>query len=274
MRAALLAVLTAVLALSGVAASAVAAVPGVQMSATVNGQDVAGASQQAPIILDPDAEAQVSITLTNDTAEPLNIGAADFAGHVLGLTFFDYHTSVAVTVAPAQTQTIAYTLDLSELDGQATGLINGTLQVQADGGAVVADLPTVVDVRGSLVSVYGLFGLAIAILTVLAILDTALAVARHRLPANRWRRGMRFLTPGIGIGLVLVFTLSVFRVWAPTLDKWLLVAGGFAVGFFLLGYFSPTPVTEEDDEDLAFEDAESLEGADDPEDVRSPRTDR
>lgn len=233
----------------------------VQMAATINGQDVATASGDHPVQLDPNHDAQVAISLTNNTASSVDVGATDLTGHVLGLTFFDYHTSVALTVAPGQTQTLAYTLDLSGLDGQATGLINGALRVQANGGTVVADLPTVVDVRGSLLSVYGLFGLAIAILTALAIVDTALAMARHRLPVNRWRRGMRFLTPGIGIGMVLVFTLSALRVWVPTADTWLLVAGGFAIGFFVLGYVTPTPVTAEDDEDQELEDAETAAAA-------------
>ncbi|GAA4485602.1 hypothetical protein GCM10023094_40660 [Rhodococcus olei] len=262
MRPALLAVLVVILAALGFQAPATAAVEGVQMSATINGQDVAGAGQDNPVRLDPNTEARVSITLTNGSAEPLNVAATDLTGHVLGLSFFEYHTSVAVTVAPGATQTIAYALDLSGLDGQATGLINGSLRVLGDGGADIADLPTVIDVRGSLVSVYGLFGLAIAVLTVLAIVDTALALARHRLPANRWRRGMRFLTPGVGIGLVLVFTLSAVRVWVPTADKWLLVAAGFAIGFFLVGYFTPTPVAEEDEEDeeeMALEDAEDAD---------------
>lgn len=259
MRPALLAVVVVILAALGFQAPATAAAEGAQMSATINGQDVAGAGQDNPVRLDPNTEAQVSITLTNGSAEPLNVAATDLTGHVLGLSFFEYHTSVAVTVAPGATQTIAYALDLSGLDGQATGLINGTLRVLGDGGADIAGLPTVIDVRGSLVSVYGLFGLAIAVLTVLAIVDTALALARHRLPANRWRRGMRFLTPGVGIGLVLVFTLSAVRVWVPTADKWLLVAAGFAIGFFLVGYFTPTPVAEEDEEELALEDAEDAD---------------
>lgn len=255
MRAWLIALVVAVLAAVGLAPAATAAVEGVQVSATVNGQDVAGADQDHPVRLDPQSLAQVNIGLTNGSAEPVDVAAVDLTGHVLGLSYFSYQTSVAVTVAPGETQTLAYSLDLSGLDGQATGLINGTLAVRGGGGETVAAISTVTDVRGSLVSVYGLFGIALAILTVLALIDTALAIARNRMPANRWRRGLRMLTPGIGIGLVLVFTLSATRVWVPTTGRWLVVGGAFAAAFFLLGYLSPTPEPEEE-----FEDEEDLEG--------------
>ncbi|MDV6247403.1 hypothetical protein [Rhodococcus opacus] len=226
----------------------------VGMTVTVNGQDIATASPTNPVRLDPHTPARVKVNLDNDTASPVTVAAVDLSGHVLGLTFFSYHTAVGLTVAPGQTQALDFELDLSGLDGQATGLINGTVTVTGGDGAVIAETATVTDVRGSLVSVYGLFGLALAILTALAVLDAALGIARRRLHENRWRRATRMLTPGIGIGLVLAFTLSATRVWVPTLDRWLLLAGGFAAGFFLLGYLTPTPDTGEDlDEDFGDE---------------------
>lgn len=256
MKTSLIAVLVAILGIVGFsAAPAGAAEDAVRMSATINGQDVATADQDHSVRLDPGGVADVAIRVTNDSAEPLNLSAVDLTGHVLGLSFFAYRTSVALTVEPGETQAIEYPLELSGLDGQATGLINGTLAL-IDGDEVVTDLSTVTDVRGSLMSVYGLFGLALAVLTVLALLDTALAIARNRMPQNRWRRGLRFLTPGIGIGLVLVFTLSALRVWVPTTERWLVVAAAFAAGFFFLGYLTPTPL----DEDELDEDEEGYEG--------------
>jgi hypothetical protein len=228
----------------------------VAVAASVNGQDVAFVDQDHPVYLDPAGDAEVQIVLMNNSAEAVSISSVDLSGHVLGLSFFDYHSSMAATVEPGETQTIAYAVDLSGLDGQATGLINGSLALLDGSGEVIVDIPIVTDVRGSLISVYGLFGLALALLTVLALLDTVLAIARNRMPQNRWRRGLRFLTPGIGIGLVLVFTLSALRVWVPTTERWLVVAAAFAVGFFFLGYLTPTPL----DEDELGEDEEDYEG--------------
>jgi hypothetical protein len=122
-------------------------------------------------------------------------------------------------------------------------------------GDSVATVPTVTDVRGSLLSVYGVFGMALVVLTVLALVDAAIAIARHRSSASRFRRGLRMLTPGIGIGLVLAYSASVARLWVPRTGLWLLVAGITAAVFFALGYFfTPTPEharaddTEFDDE--------------------------
>jgi hypothetical protein len=112
---------------------------------------------------------------------------------------------------------------------------------------VLAQENGVTDVRGSLRSVYGLFGLGVAFLTALSFLGALVGLARHRLPQNRWRRGLRFLTPGLGLGLVINFTLSATRVFVPEIGRWLAITFTCAVLFFVLGYLTPTPDLVEDD---------------------------
>ncbi|MBN9635215.1 MAG: hypothetical protein J0H22_08375, partial [Actinobacteria bacterium] len=75
---------------------------------------------------------------------------------------------------------------------------------------------------------------------------------RHRLSNNRFLRGVRLLMPGIGVGLLLLFTASASRIWVPRTPIWLVVAAITAVAFFICGYLSPTPRNEDDeaDEDL------------------------
>lgn len=68
------------------------------------------------------------------------------------------------------------------------------------------------DVRGSLISVYGLFGIALAVLTALALLDAALALARHRLSRTAGSEGCGCWHPGSGIGLIVAFSASVARL--------------------------------------------------------------
>lgn len=228
--------------------SAAAQADSVTMKATVNGQDVGSASGGEPLRLDPRGWADVAVTLTNSGGEAISVRRVDLAGRVLGLTFFSYATSVDLVVAPGATDTLRYRLDLSDLADQATGLMGGELVVLDANRNEIAAQSTVTDIRGSLISVYGLFGIALAVLTALALLDTALALAKHRLSMNRWQRGLRFLGPGVGIGLVLVFTASVARVWVPDLGLWLVVAGLTAAMSFALGYFSPTPVDDDDDD--------------------------
>jgi hypothetical protein len=252
----------------------------ISVAATIDGHDVAGTTASRPLRLHPDQSADVAITITNNGDRPVEIRQVELAGRVLGLTFFSYITAVDANAAPGSTNTLHYRLDLARLSGQVTGLIGGELTLQDGTGAAVATIPIVSDVRGSLVSVYGLFGIALVALTMLALLDAAIALARHRLSTNRWHRGLRLLTPGIGIGLVLAFSTSVARLWVPDTATWLLAAAASAAAFFAIGYFSPTPAHDDyvdedevsDDEMLVdanpiVEDANSRSGYDDTERV-------
>jgi hypothetical protein len=225
----------------------------VSISATVNGQDVATASMNKPLRLEPGKSVDVAVVVTNRGSTPLAVAGVELVGRVLGLSFFTYVTTVDTTVAPGATDTVQYRLDLIGLKGEATGLIGGQLVITDSSGDPIAAVPTVTDVRGSLLSVYGLFGLALVVLTALAIVDAAVAIARHRLSTNRWQRGLRLLVPGIGVALVLAFSASVVRLWVPTTERWLVMAGISAALFFAAGYLSPTP-DDEDDEDLDDDD--------------------
>lgn len=220
----------------------------VTMHATVDGHDVAIAASAEPIPLYPDRTVDVAVDVANHGKDPIEIAAVQLVGRVLGLTFFSFATGVELTVAPGASGTVHYQLDLTDLKHQATGLIDTELIVRNHARDQVAVVHMVADVRGSLWSVYGLLGLALLVLTVLATIDAAIAIARHKDSQNRWRRGLRLLTPGIGIGLVLAFTASVARWWVPSTHLWLLVAGFTAVTFFALGYFSPTPGDDDEDD--------------------------
>jgi hypothetical protein len=238
-----------------VAATALISAPGahaqdapVTMHATVDGHEVSIAASGEPIPLYPDKIADITVDVANHGTDPIEISSVQLVGRVLGLTFFSFATGVELTVAPGASGTVHYQLDLTDLKHQATGLIDTELVIRNHARDTVAVVNMVADVRGSLWSVYGLLGLALLALTVLAIVDAAMAIARHKDSQNRWRRGLRMLTPGIGIGLVLAFTASVARWWVPSTQSWLLAAGITAVTFFVLGYFSPTPDDEDEDE--------------------------
>ncbi|MET8424579.1 hypothetical protein [Nocardia sp. NPDC004860] len=231
------------------------AATGVSATATLDGRAIAGADAGNPVRLDPKRVAQVVVEVTNGTANPVSVRRVDLAGHVLGLNFYSYSTTVELTVAAGKTEKLTYRLDPAGLDGQATGLIGSDLTLIGADGKPLTAVHTVVDVRGSLASVYGLFGIIIAVLTALAVVDAALTVARHRLSANRWQRGLRLLAPGLGIGLMIGFTGSVARWWVPGTALWLALAGATAALFFAAGYLSPTPRQSDDlgldPEDLA-----------------------
>lgn len=233
------------------------------VSATVHvdGRDVTAATTGAPVRLTPGQAMDVDVTLINDTDAPIDVRLVQLDARVLGLMFFSYATGVNLRAEPHSSATVEYRLELSGLKGQATGLLSGALSLRDHDENVVVELPTVIDVRGSLVSVYGLFGLVIAVLTALSLLDTALALARHRLPTHRWQRGMRVMLPGIGIGLMAAFSASVARLWVAETHSWLMVAGGCAAVMFAVGYFSPTPNPDRDAVDVELADDE-IDGTD------------
>ncbi len=255
--------LAALFAGSFLATAVAAAQDSVTMSATVGGTDV---STGEPVRLEPGETVEVAVELTNAGNAAVDIRRVELSGSVLGLTFFQYSTGVQFTVEPGSTDTLRYQLDLYGLDGQATGLMGGELKVTDGDGDTIASIPMVSDIRGSLVSVYGLFGIVLTVLTVLALLDVILAVARHRLSENRWQRGLRLLAPGVGIGLVVAFSASVARLWVPETGLWLVLAGLTAAVFFALGYFSPTP----DHDDELDDDLEDLEDDLDEEYLEDP----
>ena len=219
-------------------------------SATVNGQDIAAVNTTAPLRLEPDTTANVDVEVTNTGSEAISIGKVGFAGNVLGLRFFKYVAATALTVEPGTTGKLSVQLDLGDLDGEATGLMRGDLKVTNTTGDEIAVIPTVIDVRGSWWSVSGVLGLALIVFTALAALDLALAISRRRLPANRWQRSLRFLLPGVGIGLMLGFTTPVLRWWTPTVGVWVVAAGIIAAVCLALGYFSPSRGDVDEDDDV------------------------
>jgi len=242
--------------LAVVAAPASASSNGVSLSTTIGGQPVAGSSASHPVKLYPNRPADIDIEVTNATTRQITVGSVSLNGTVAGLTFYAYDTDVNLTVGPRRATHLRYALDLTGLDGQATGLIPATISIADLHHHQLASQSLVTDVQGSLDSVYGLFGLALLVLTALAVVGVVVGIATHRMPANRWRRGLRLLTPGIGLGLVVVFSLSALRVWVPTPGKWLTVVLVFAVVFFVIGYLTPDPsddIDDEDDDDLYLE---------------------
>jgi hypothetical protein len=231
------------------AVPASASTNGVSLVTTIGGQPVAGSSASNPVKLYPGRPADIDIEVINATEQPITVAQVALNGTVVGLTFYAYDTTVNLTVGPHRATHLRYALDLTGLDGQATGLIPATISISNARHQQLASQSLVTDVQGSLDSVYGLFGLALLVLTALAIIGVAVSIATHRMPANRWRRGLRMLTPGIGLALVVVFTLSAFRVWVPTPSKWLIVIIVFGVIFFVIGYLTPNPADDEEDDD-------------------------
>ncbi|WP_410588034.1 hypothetical protein [Amycolatopsis sp. lyj-23] len=196
--------------------------------------------EDATIPIDPANQVELQVVATNPGTAPVKVRSVRLSGVALALTFFAYDTTAPFEVPARGSVSRTFVLDLGDLAGQATGLLPSSVELLDAGRVSLGEATTVADVRGSFWSVYGVFGLAMLVLTVLAWVTALLALARHRLAPNRWRRGVRFLPAGFGTGLVAVISLSVLRLVPPEPAVEIPVVLGAAAIAFLLGYLTPS----------------------------------
>jgi hypothetical protein len=220
----------------------------VSVSVTVNGQPAATSSDARPAQLDPSRQANVRIRVTNEGPNAVRVSTVRFEGNVLDLPLFSYDTAVDLTVPPGQTKSLTFPVVLTGLGSQATGLVSATVTLLDPSGAPLAAQSLVTNVHGSIASIYGLFGLVVLVLTISSLGLALLALARHTLPENRWVRAVRFFIPGFGVGLVLTFTMSAFRVFVPTAGHWLPLLIVPSLAGLALGFLTPAPNEEEYDD--------------------------
>jgi hypothetical protein len=227
---------------------------GVRWEAEVNGVNVRDTSSERPVRLDPGRPAEVRVRIENRSAEPLSVPFVRLHGEVLGLTFYSYTTRVDMELAPGGGDTREFTIDLLDLGDQAKGLVPSQVSL-LDGRAEVQSTKHFAgEVEGETTSVYGVFGLAVAALTLVLLVGGLWRLATGRLHPNRWRRGVTLAAPGLGVGFVVTFTLAAAAVTMPRGTMWAgLMSGGAAIGF-LAGYLSPTPGEHDEDEDRYADD--------------------
>lgn len=231
----------------------------------LDGREAAGHDANDPLVLDPDEPVMVAVTATNAGSDEVFVRSVRLRSRVMGLTFLSYETGVHLEVPAGGTATVTFELDLLDLRNQATGLLPTEVELLDAERDAIATVPLTADVQGSMTSVYGAFGLAIAAITLLSLGLALFRLATGRLPANRWARGLQFAAPGAGLGLVVTIGLSTLRVFAPApgLSATLLI--GLTIAGFALGYLTPQPgrddVVELGDLDVALEvgDATSAE---------------
>lgn len=218
------------------------AAPAITASFTVNGHAVAHSGN---LKLDPGKPANLGITVTNNGSNPVLVDTVALVGKALDITFFDFETETGLTVAPGATVSQQYSLSLAPLSGQGDGLIPASIELlDANRHVLVSDGFTA-DVQGKITSLFGLFAIEITIFTALLFAGAVLALSRGTLHENRFRRGLRFMWPGLGLGLVIVFAFSILRVFAPSAGHWLPVVLICTIAGFAVGYLTPNPPEDE-----------------------------
>jgi hypothetical protein len=233
--------------------SSASATSDVTFSAVVSGQPVLLSTDAHPAKISPTKPTPIRVTVKNGGTTTLHVASVRLQGQVLNLPLFSYNTAVGLVVRPGQTKTLLFYVDTTSIGSQATGLVGSTISLLTHDGTEIASHPLVVQVNGELHSLYGLFGLAVLVLTASSFLFALLALVRHTLPANRWLRGVRFFIPGFGVGLVLIFTFSALNIFTPGTGHWLPLLITTSLVGFALGYLTPAPdgeVLDDYDDDV------------------------
>lgn len=239
LRVVLLAVLFVVLLVPAAAAEP----PGLDWSVSIDGRDLDTVTRNDPLILGTSDSARVQLDLTNGGPTDLAVRSIRIEGEVIGLAFFSYTTRLDILLPAGQTTQRRFDIDISDLGQQATGLLPTKVIMIGPDREVIADQAFAVDVQGSMASIYGAFGLIMAGITAVVLAGLLLAIWRRQLPTNRWQRAIRFLPSGLGLGLVVTFTLSAARLLVPSARWWLPLLLLFGGAAFLLGYFLPVGAT-------------------------------
>ena len=243
--------------------------PGVTLEASVEGRDLATVNRNDPLQLQPGSDTVVSVRLRNTGDTAAEIRSVRLEAHVLGLTFVSLSTRVDVRIAPGAVQERRFPLDLDDLSGQAVGLLPASLSVVDAERTTTAEVEFPVDVRGSLLSAYGVFGLSVAAITGLLLLASLVRLAGGMLSLHRWGRATRLGTVGLGVGLTLTFTLSALRVLVPSASTWLVLVLAAGATGFAAGFLSPTPEHAGPDDDDADDEGrtDGLDASDDQDDL-------
>jgi hypothetical protein len=226
------------------AAGAATAAP-VTAAFTINGRAVAHSSGSNPIKLDPKHPAQVSLQVTNHGPTPITVGAVAMSGRALDIPFFDFETETALPVQPGTTENQQYTLDFAPLNNQGDGLIPASIRILDDHRHVLATQNFTADVRGRITSLFGLFAIEVTVFTIILFAGALVALARGTLHENRFRRAVRFLWPGIGLGILIVFGFAILRIFAPAPGAWLPIVLVCAAIGFVIGYLTPNPARDD-----------------------------
>ena len=181
-----------VFAVASFAPSAFATGSSVTFTAVLNGVAAATSTDARPAQVYASSPAMVRITVHNSGASPVEVATIRLEGAVLNLPLFSYDSTVDLTVPPRKTESLTFPVSTQGIGSQATGLVSATLTAIATNGTALTADTIVTNVHGSLRSIYGLFGLAVLVLTISSLVLALVAMARHNLASNRSLCNPRF----------------------------------------------------------------------------------
>jgi hypothetical protein len=100
-----------VLAVGVIFSAVAAATAAVTLNASINGTNLAHATEAAPVPVVPGKPITIALVVHNGTSRPIAVGSVNLEGRVAGLTFFSFDTLVRFAVPPEESKSLAYVLD-------------------------------------------------------------------------------------------------------------------------------------------------------------------
>ncbi len=202
------------------------------------------AGEETPVKVRADEPTKFKLLIRNKGEAPHELTGLRFEGKVIGIPVFRCDVLSPVMVPGGQTVEREFEIEPACLRDQATGLVPASVTVHGQGQTPLRRWAVVLDIKGSLKSIYGLTGVFLVAVTVFSLGALLAALLRQRLPRNRFSRALRFTTVGIGVGFSLVFVLAATAVMVPDAENWIPVVVIPAIVFTIGGYLSPTPQRE------------------------------
>ncbi len=238
------------LALSAANPAAAQQTPQVTFDAILGDQDLGLSSTGDPIVLDPDESSILTLTMRNNTDATITVRNVQLRGKAFGITLLAYNVTINADIAARDETRVEVPVDFVELGEQASGLLPASIRLQDTERNLLGKRSFTIDVKSSATSLTALLTAVVAIATAASIVMIWIAVGRRRLPHGRLRRALRFGLVGAGSGVSATLILAQLLLVTPAGTVWiprLVVPAGTA---FLLGWFSPGPLADDDEEDV------------------------
>ena len=211
----------------------------VGFEATLAGESVLESGPSKPIALHHEEVTVLSLTMTNNSDQPVNVAHVRIEGEMLDMIFLTYDTGIDLTLQPGEERAVAFPIDFFDLKGQSHGLMRARLRLFDDERTALGSQDLVVDARGSPFATMAVLNLVLAAVGLITFGWNLRHLARRTLPTSRISRGGRFASPGVVLGLAIAAACSTLRIWPRGTAEWIVVTVAGGTAGFLVGYLTP-----------------------------------
>ena len=211
-------------------------------AASIDGHSLFSDTRADPVPLEPRPEVPFSVTIENQGDAPVEVRYVRITGAMMGIRFVRFQASVKRTVGARDSITISEPADFFDVDGQANGYINSSLQIVDENRQTLATKGFAADVDGKFLSSEGLMLMEVLLFFAIGVIQIILGVYRRRLPKNRFTRGILFAITFGSAAVAIVIGISMLRIGLLRPTTWVPAVLLSTAAGFILGYLSPGPL--------------------------------